>query len=101
MAVRRVFAMIRGARRPVSRQPSANLAVLEREVLTLFVRSRSYVQIAQARGKSTMAVRNTIYRIQDKLGVQTKQELVIWAARNGLVDDVVVGVDSQPVPEGQ
>ena len=36
-AVRQVFAMIRGARRPVSRQPSANLAVLEREVLTLFV----------------------------------------------------------------
>ena len=100
-AVRQVFAMIRGARRPVSRQPSANLAVLEREVLTLFARGRSYVQIAQARGNSTMTVRNTIYRIQDKLGIKTKQELVIWAVRNGLVDDVVVGVDSQPVPEGQ
>ena len=69
MAVRQVFAMIRGARRPVSRQPSAKLTTLERAVLTLFAHGGSYVQIAQARGKSTMTVRNTIYRIQDKLGV--------------------------------
>ena len=48
-----------------------------------------------------MTIRNTLYRIQDKLGIGTKQELVIWAVRNGLVDDVVVGVDSQPAPEGQ
>ncbi len=31
------------------------------------------------------------HRIRDKLGVGTKQELVIWAVRNGLLDDVVVG----------
>ena len=48
-----------------------------------------------------MTIRNTLYRIQEKLGIKTKQELVIWAVRNGLVDDVVVGVDAQPVPEGQ
>ena len=48
-----------------------------------------------------MIIRNTLYRIQDKLGIGTKQELVVWAVRNGLVDDVVVGVDSQPAPEGQ
>ena len=41
------------------------------------------------------------YRIQDKLGIGTKQELMIWVVRNGLVDDIVVGVDSQPEPEGQ
>ena len=40
-----------------------------------------------------MTVRNTIYRIQDKLRVETKQELVIWAVRNGLMDDVAVGRD--------
>ena len=45
-----------------------------------------------------MTVRNTINRIQDKLGIRTKQELVIWAVRNGLVDDVAVGRDSQPAP---
>ena len=100
-AVRRVFAMIRGERQLVARPPSNKLTVLEREVLALFASGRSYAQIAEARGNSAVTVRNTLYRIQDKLGIKTKQELVIWAVRNGLVDDVVVGVDSQPVPEGQ
>ena len=100
-AVRRVFAMIRGERKLVSRQPSAKLTALEREVLTLFASGRSYTEIAEARGNSTVTVRNTLYRIQDKQGIKTKQELVIWAVRNGLLDDVVVGVDSRPAPEGQ
>ena len=100
-AVRRVFAMIRGERQPVSRQPSNKLTALERAVLTLFATGRSYTEIAEARGNSVVTVRNTLYRIQDKLAIKTKPELVIWAVRNGLVDDVVVGVDSQPAPEGQ
>ena len=41
----------------------------------------------------------TLYRIQEKLGVKNKQELVIWAVRNGLLDDVAVGRDSHPVQE--
>ena len=49
---------------------------------------------------STVTVRNTVYRIQEKLGVKNKQELVIWAVRNGLLDDVAVGRDSQVLPEG-
>ena len=100
-AVRRVFAMVRGERKLVSRRPLDNLTTLEREVLTLFASGRSYIEIAAARGNSTVTVRNTLYRIQDKLEIKTKQELVIWAVRNGLVDDVVVGVDSPPTPEGQ
>ncbi len=68
------------------------------EWLTSF--SRSYAEIAEARGKSSVTVRNTLYRIQDKLGIKSKQELVIWAVRNDLVNDVAVGRDSQPVPEG-
>ena len=100
-AVRRVFAMIRDERKLVSPQLSAKLTTLERAVLTLFAHGGSYVQIAQARGNSTVTVRNTIYRIQDKLGIKTKQELVIWAVRNGLMDDVTAGADSQPAPEGQ
>ena len=100
-AVRRVFAMIRGDRKPVSQQPSAKLTALERETLTLFAGGRSYAEIAKARGNSTVTVRNTLYRIQDKQRIKTKQELVVWAVRNGLVDEFVVGVDSQPAPEGQ
>ena len=30
----------------------------------------------------------TIYRIQNKLGVDTKQEMVVWAVKNGLLEDV-------------
>ena len=100
-AVRMVFAMLRGQRKLVSGQPADKLTALERETLTLFAGVRSYAEIAKARGNSTVTVRNTLYRIQDKLGIKTKQELVIWAVRNGLVDDVAVSIDSRPAPEGQ
>ena len=40
--------------------------------------------------------RNNLYRVQDKLGIKTKQELVIWAVWDGLLDDVVVGDDQLP-----
>ena len=92
-AVKRVFAMLRGRRQLVSPQPTDKLTALERETLTLFASGTPYAEVAGARGISVVTVRNTLYRIQDKLGIETKQELVIWAVRNGLVDDVVVGVD--------
>ena len=94
-AVRMVFAMLRGQLKLVSRLPLDKLTALERETLTLFAKGGAYAQIAEARGNTTVTVRNTLYRIQDKLGIKSKQELVIWAVRNGLVDDFVVGVDSQ------
>ena len=90
-AVKEVFAMVRGERDLAHRRPSDNLTEPERETLTLFARGRSYAQVAEARGNSTVTVRNTLYRVQDKLGVKTKQELVVWAVRNGLLDDVDVG----------
>ena len=34
-----------------------------------------------------MTVRNAIYGIQSKLKVRTMQGLVLWAVRNGLLDD--------------
>ena len=85
--------MLRGQRQLVSSQPADKLTALERETLTLYARGNPYAEIAGARGKSVVTVRNTLYRIQDKLGIETKQELVIWAVRNGLVDDVIVGID--------
>ena len=90
-AVRRVFAMIRGERGLTSRRNRDKLTAVERETLPLANSVRSYGGIAAERGNSTVTVRNTINRIQDKLGIRTKQELVIWAVRNGLVDDVAVG----------
>ena len=100
-AVRRVFAMIRGERGLTSRRNRDQLTALERETLTLFASGRSYSGIAEARGISTVTVRNTLYRIQDKLGIRTKQGLVIWAVRNALVEDVAVGVDSPPESKEQ
>ena len=92
-AVRKVFAMIRGKRRLFYSQPLDRLTELERDTLTSFARGESYAGIAEARGNSPVTIRNTLHRIQNKLGIETKQELVIWAVRNGLLDDVAVGMD--------
>ena len=90
-AVKEVFAMVRGERSLVLRHASDRLTEREQETLKLFASGRSYSQIAEARGNSTVTVRNTLYRIQDKLGIRTKQELVIWAVRSGLLNDLEVG----------
>ena len=34
-----------------------------------------------------VTIRNAIYAMQVKLGLGTKQEIVVWAVRNGLLDD--------------
>ena len=87
-SIRQVFAMIRGQRRLTPSQVLKSLTAREREILQLFASGKSYAQIAEARGNKTVTVRNTIYRIQEKLGVNTKQEMVVWAVKNGLLDDV-------------
>ena len=97
-ALRDAIAMISVARKVISHQPLDKLTALERETLRLFSSGWDYSQIAKARGNSVVTIRNTLSRIKDKLGAGTKQELVIWAVRNGLVDDVVVGFDSSPTP---
>ena len=98
--VKEVFEWVSRDREVASSRASDKLTALEWETLTLFASGRSYTVIAEARGNSTVTVRNTLYRIQGKLGVKNKQELVIWAVRNGLLDDVEVGRDSQVAPEG-
>ena len=95
-AVKEVFAMVRRERRLAPQRAADELTALEQETLTLFAGGRSYTQIAEARGYSTVTIRNTLYRIQDKLGIKTKQELVVWAVRNGLVDEVEVGRAERP-----
>ncbi|MXX53080.1 MAG: response regulator transcription factor [Dehalococcoidia bacterium] len=95
-AVKEVFAMVRRERRLAPQRAADELTALEQETLTLFAGGRSYTQIAEARGNSTVTIRNTLYRIQDKLGIKTKQELVVWAVRNGLVDEVEVGRAERP-----
>ena len=63
------------------------LTAREQDVLKLFARGNSYAQVAGVIGNSPITVRNTIYRIEQKLGVTTKQEIVVWAVRHGLLDE--------------
>ena len=90
-AIRRVSWIVRGQREFTSRTALNPLTKLEREMLTTFASGRSYTQIAEARGNSPLIVRNAVYRIKGKVGVETKLELVIWAFQNGLLDGVKPG----------
>ena len=82
--VRRVFHRMRSEAK--SKQ-QIDLTQREKEILVSFCRGMSYVAIAAAREVKVVTVRNAIYTIQVKLGVASKQEIVVWAAQNGLLDD--------------
>ena len=87
-AIRRVFAMIRGQRALTASRVLKALTNREREILQMFASGKSYAQIAEAQSNKIVTARNSIYRIQDKLGVASKQEMVVWAVKNGLLDEV-------------
>ena len=82
--VRRVFARIR---RGAKAEEEDELTEREKEMLVSFCRGMSYSAIAEARGVKPVTIRNALYSIQTKLGLGTKQEIVVWAVRNGLLDD--------------
>ena len=82
--VRRVFDRIRTAAKS---KEEVDLTPREKEILVSFCRGMSYVAIAEAREVKPVTIRNAIYTIQVKLGVGSKQEMVVWAVRNGLLDD--------------
>ena len=83
--VRRVFARIRREAKPEEEQDE--LTVREKEMLASFSQGMSYNAIAEARGVKPVTIRNALYGIQSKLGLGTKQEIVVWAVRNGLLDE--------------
>lgn len=83
---RRVVAGL-GGERPILQPAGSELTTREREILTQFAGGLSVAQIAQARFNSPVTIRNAIYGIRKKLGVKTRQEIVVWAVRNGLLDD--------------
>ena len=85
--IRRVFTGIRAAAQPKQTPEISSLTGRQQEILTLFAQGLSYAQIAEARGNRPLTIRNAIYGIQDKLGVESKQGLVVWAVRNGLVGE--------------
>ena len=58
----------------------------EREILRLFAEGLSYQGIGEIRNNSALTVRNAVSGVQKKLGFKTRQQMVIWAVRTGLVD---------------
>ena len=85
--LRLVFADVRASAQRKKTHGQGELTRREREILTLFAQGLSYAKIADARGNQPVTVRNAIYGIQNKLKIETKQELVVWAVRNGLLDE--------------
>ena len=82
--------LARAVRSPSSDDAAERLAALtnrEREILKLFAEGLSYQEIGEIRNNSALTVRNAVSAVQRKLGFKTRQQMVVWAVRAGLVDD--------------
>ena len=90
-AVKRAFSDIRSGASQSTEQNARKLTDRERKILTLFSQGLTYAEIADIRGNKWVTIRNAIYGIQNKLGIGTKRELVVWSVRNGLLDDWELG----------
>ena len=90
-AIRDAFAGIKTSREQMNSSKTGSLTAGELEILTLFSQGLTYAEIADVRGNKWATMRNAIYGIQNRLGIQTKQELVVWAVRSGLLDEYVIG----------
>ena len=79
-----------GARWPVRdrSRPLHALTEREKEILKLFAQGLTYQEIGQIRGTSGLTVRNAMSGIERKLGFKNRQQLVVWAVRYGLVDEL-------------
>ena len=85
--MRKVFAGIRTSPQLADKSALDRLTEREKQILQLFAWGRSYADIAKLRGNQTVTIRNAIYGIQNKIGVKSKQEMVLWAVRNGLLNN--------------
>ena len=87
-AARRLVTELGGGPSPIPPSELERLTAREREILRMFARGMSFAEIAEARGNSNpMTVRNAVYAIRRKLGLGSRQEMGVWAARSGLLDD--------------
>ena len=83
--------LARAVRTPSSDPPSERLDTLtdrEKGILKLFTEGLTYQEIGEIRNNSALTVRNAVSGVQKKLGFKTRQQMVIWAVRAGVVDDV-------------
>ena len=86
-AARRLLSGMSGGAARMAPADLDRLTAREREILKMFAQGMSYAEIGEARSNNPMSVRNAVYAIQKKIGVGTRQELGVWVARSGLLDD--------------
>ena len=85
--------LARAVRSPLADTASEQLDTLtdrEREILELFARGLTYQEIGEIRNNSALTVRNAVSGVQKKLGFKTRQQMVVWAIRSGVVDEASV-----------
>ena len=86
-AARQLLAGMGRGPSPILPSDLDRLTVRERQILKIFAQGRTFAEIGEVRGNNPMSVRNAVYAIQRKLGVGSRQEMGVWAARSGLLDD--------------
>ena len=86
-AARRLSRAVRDPSGDAGSEELESLTDREREILKLFTGGRSYQEIGEIRNISALTVRNAVSGIQKKLGFRTRQQMVLWAVRTGLVDE--------------
>ena len=86
-AARRLARAVRSPSSDASSERLGTLTDREREILKMFAEGLTYQEIGEIRNNSALTVRNAVSGIQRKLGFKTRQQMVLWAVRTGLVDD--------------
>ena len=85
-AARRLARAVRSPSADDAAELLATLTDREREILKLFAEGLTYQEIGEVRNNSALTVRNAVSAVQRKLGFKTRQQMVLWAVRAGLVD---------------
>ena len=85
-AARRISQAVRSSSAGSESEQLASLTNREKEILKMFAEGLTYDEIGEIRNNSRLTVRNAVYGIQKKLGFKTRQQMVVWAVRIGLVD---------------
>ena len=89
-AARRLARAVRGPLGDGGVERLGELTDREVEILKQFAAGLSYQEIGDVREISALTVRNAVSGVQKKLGFRTRQQMVVWAIRAGVVDDVSV-----------
>ena len=85
-AARRLARAVRSPMADAAFERLDTLTDREKGILKLFTEGLTYQEIGEIRNNSALTVRNAVSGAQKKLGFKTRQQMVIWAVRAGLVD---------------